>query len=162
MSANPLRDYFEHNNGKLIHKWVHYFDIYHYHFKKYRKKRITVLEFGVFQGGSLQMWRKYFGHKARIIGVDINPKCKNLKEKGIEIFIGDQEDRVFLKELIQKIGNIDIVIDDGGHTMKQQINSFEELFPHVNDGGVYLVEDLHTSYWNDYQGGYHTKGTFIE
>lgn len=63
---------------------------------------------------------------------------------------------------MQQIGNVDIVIDDGGHTMRQQIHTFEEVYPHVNDGGIFLVEDLHTSYWKEYQGGYHTTGTFIE
>ncbi len=162
MSNNPLQKYFEKNDGKLIHKWLHYFDIYNNHFEKYRNKPITVLEFGVFQGGSLQMWRDYFGKKARIIGVDINPKCKSLEEKGIEIYIGDQEDRDFLRKLMKKIGNVDVVIEDGGHTMNQQINTFEEVYPYVNDDGVFLIEDLHTSYWKDYDGGYRKSGTFIE
>jgi SAM-dependent methyltransferase len=162
MSDNPLQEYFDNNKGKLIHKWLHYFDIYHRHFQPYRKKPVTILEFGVFQGGSLQMWRHYFGKKARIIGVDINPKCKELEEKGIEIYIGDQEDRKFLKKLMKKVGKVDVVIEDGGHTMNQQINTFEEVYPYVKDGGVFLIEDLHTSYWNEYGGGYRKPGTFIE
>jgi len=162
MSKNPLEKYFLTNKGKLIHKWLHYFDIYDRHFAPFRKKQITVLEFGVFQGGSLQMWRNYFGKKARIIGVDINPKCKTLEEKGIEIYIGDQEDRAFLKKLMKEVGGVDVVIEDGGHTMKQQINTFEVVYPYVNDGGVFLIEDLHTSYWKEYEGGYKKPGTFIE
>ena len=162
MKQNPLEKYFRQNKGKLIHKWLHYFDIYDHHFSKYRKKDIVVLEFGVFQGGSLQMWRKYFGKKARIIGVDINPDCKNLEEKGIEIYIGDQEDRKFLKDLMNKLGEVDVVIEDGGHTMRQQINTFEEVFPFVKEGGAFLIEDLHTSYWKEYGGGYKKKDTFIE
>jgi len=159
---NTLEKYFYKNKGKLIHKWLHYFAIYDRHFAPFRKRRITVLEFGVFQGGSLQMWRHYFGRRARIIGVDINPKCKTLEEKGIEIYIGDQENRAFLKSLMRKIGEVDVVIEDGGHTMKQQINTFEEVFPYVKNGGVFLIEDLHTSYWKEYQGGYKKSGTFIE
>lgn len=162
MAGNPLEQYFTKNKGKLIHKWLHYFGIYDRHFSVYRKKPVTILEFGVFQGGSLQMWRSYFGKRARIIGVDINPKCQELEEKGIEIHIGDQEDRAFLKRLMEKVGNVDIVIEDGGHTMKQQINTFEEVFPYVNDGGVFLIEDLHTSYWKEYGGGYKKANTFIE
>lgn len=159
---NPLEKYFYNNKGKLIHKWLHYFDIYHRHFAPFRKKEITVLEFGVFQGGSLQMWRNYFGKKARIIGVDINPKCQELEEKGIEIHIGDQEDRNFLKQLMKKVGPVDVVIEDGGHTMKQQINTFEEVFPYVTEGGVFLIEDLHTSFWKEYSGGYKKSTSFIE
>lgn len=159
---NALGKYFYNNKGKLIHKWIHYFDIYDRHFSQYRGKNITILEFGVFQGGSLEMWRKYFGKKARIIGVDVNPKCKTLEGKNIEIYIGDQEDRKFLQQLMKKIGKVDVVIEDGGHTMKQQIATFEEVYPHVRNGGVFLIEDLHTSYWEEYGGGYKKRTTFIE
>lgn len=162
MAHNRLERYFNNNKGKLIHKWLHYFDIYDRHFAVFRKKPVTILEFGVFQGGSLQMWRHYFGRRARIIGVDINPKCQELEEKGIEIHIGDQEDRNFLKQLMKKVGPVDVVIEDGGHTMKQQIHTFEEVFPYVKEGGVFLIEDLHTNYWKEYGGGYTKPGTFIE
>ena len=159
---NPLLKYFENNDKRLIHKWMHYFNIYDRHFSKYRGKQVTVLEFGVFQGGSLQMWKNYFGKKARIIGVDINPECKQFEEDRIEIYIGDQEDRTFLKKLIKKIGPVDVVIEDGGHTMGQQIATFEEVYPHMKSDGVFLIEDLHTSYWHEYGGAYRKQGTFIE
>ncbi|MDR0913518.1 MAG: class I SAM-dependent methyltransferase [Methanobrevibacter sp.] len=161
-SENPLEDYFYNNNKKYIDKWEHYFDIYHKHFKKFRNNEVTVLEFGVFKGGSLQMWKDYFGKKARIIGVDINPECEKLTEDQIEVYIGDQENRDFLKSLMKKIGPVDVVIEDGGHQMKQQIHTFEEVFPHVKQDGVFLIEDLHTSYWEDYEGGLKKEGTFIE
>lgn len=160
--SNPLRTYFEKNNKKLIHKWLHYFDIYHRHFKQFRGKKITVLEFGVSHGGSLQMWKNYFGRRARIVGVDIDPRCKELEEKKVEIYIGDQENRQFLRELMKKVGKVDVVIEDGGHRMNQQIATFEEVYPHVSEGGVFLIEDLHTSYWKRYEGGVKKKGTFIE
>ena len=160
--ANPLREYFLANEGRLIHKWMHYFDVYHRHFQQFRGRPVTVLEFGVFHGGSLQMWKHYFGPDARIVGVDINPACKALEEEQIEVVIGDQEDRAFLAGLRDGLGTVDIVIDDGGHTMAQQIATFEELFPAVRSEGVYLVEDLHTSYWDEYGGGYRSPGSFIE
>jgi cephalosporin hydroxylase len=159
---NPLETYFEHNRGRLIHKWMHYFDIYDRHFAPYRGKKITVVEFGVSHGGSLQMWKHYFGRKARIVGVDIDPRCATFTERRVEVVIGDQENRVFLRELRDQVGPIDVVIEDGGHTMAQQINTFEMLWPAVRNGGVYLVEDLHTSYWKRYGGGYQRPGTFIE
>lgn len=162
MKKNKLRSYFEKNDSNLIHKWMHYFDIYDRHFEKYKSKNVTVVEFGVYHGGSLKMWKDYFGPKARIIGVDINPECKKFKDKNVEIYIGDQEDRIFLKKLMKKIGPVDVVIEDGGHTMKQQIHTFEEVYPHVKDDGVFLIEDLHTSYWEGYDGGYRKSGTFIE
>ncbi len=160
--SNPLREYFLANEGRLIHKWMHYFDVYHRHFQQFRGRPVTVLEFGVFHGGSLQMWKHYFGPDARIVGVDINPACKALEEDQIEVVIGDQEDRTFLAGLRDSLGTIDIVIDDGGHTMSQQIATFEELFPAVPFGGVYLIEDLHTSYWEEYGGGYRSPESFVE
>lgn len=162
MKKNKLLNYFEKNKSNIIHKWMHYFDIYDRHFAKYKGQKITVLEFGVYHGGSLKMWQNYFGPKARIIGVDINPECKKIKGKNIEIYIGDQEDRVFLKKLMKKIGKVDVVVEDGGHTMKQQIHTFEEVYPNVSENGVFLIEDLHTSYWKNYGGGYRKAGTFIE
>lgn len=159
---NDLEKYFTENTGRLIHKWQHYFEIYDRHFERFRNTNVCVLEFGVSQGGSLRMWREYFGPNARIFGADINPHCKELEEERIKIFIGDQEDRTFLKSLAKAIPRIDILIDDGGHTMKQQINTFEELFAHIDVNGVYLCEDLHTAYWRSYGGGYKRKGSFIE
>lgn len=159
---NDLQTYFENNNGRLIHKWLHYFDVYDAHFSRFRGKDIKILEIGVSQGGSLQMWRSYFGPQAKIYGVDINPDCKNLEEENIKIFIGSQSDRGFLRKIREEIGPVDILIDDGGHTMTQQIVSFEEMYSLVKTDGVYLCEDCHTSYWIRFGGGYRRQGTFME
>ena len=159
---NDLEAYFMANKGKLIHKWQHYFEIYDRHFSRFRGKEVHLVEFGVFHGGSLQMWKHYFGDKAKIYGIDIDPRCKELEEDQVEIIIGDQENRDFLRSLKDRIPRIDILIDDGGHTMKQQINTFEELFPVIDSHGIYLCEDLHTSYWEEWDGGYKKEGTFIE
>ncbi|MCM8569196.1 class I SAM-dependent methyltransferase [Gramella jeungdoensis] len=157
-----MKQIFELHEGRCIDKWEHYFEIYDFWFQKYRGKEVHILEIGVFQGGSLQMWKKYFGENARIYGIDINPDCKQFEEENIKIFIGSQEDRNFLNDLKQKLPKVDILIDDGGHTMNQQIISFQELFDHVKSDGIYLCEDLHTSYWPNYGGGYRESKTFIE
>ena len=159
---NDLEKYFTENTGRLIHKWKHYFEIYDRYFSRYRGTDVCIVEFGVFQGGSLQMWKEYFGANAKIFGIDINPHCKEFEDEQVKIFVGDQEDRIFLKSLTEKIPKIDILIDDGGHTMKQQISTYEELFPYIDEKGVYLCEDLHTSYWPEWGGGYKKRGTFIE
>ena len=159
---NDLERFFRQNTGRLIHKWHHYFEIYDRHFARFRGQPVQIVEFGVSQGGSLRMWRDYFGPQAQIVGVDINPNCSQFEEPGVRIVIGDQEDRAFLRSLAQTLPRIDILIDDGGHTMRQQIHTFEELFPLVADSGVYLIEDLHTSYWPKWGGGVRRKGTFIE
>lgn len=162
MTTNPLRDYFERNTGRRMYKWMHYFDIYHRHFARFRGTSPSIVEFGVAHGGSLQMWKHYFGPGARLCGIDINPKCRRAEEDGISIIIGNQEDRGFLAELAVRLAPIDVLIDDGGHTMGQQIATFEVMFPAVSQTGVYLAEDLHTSYWDRYGGGIRKPGSFIE
>lgn len=159
---NDLEKYFKNNTGRLIHKWAHYFDVYDRHFSRFRGKDIHILEIGVSQGGSLQMWKEYFGPNAKIYGVDINPQCKTLEEENIKIFIGSQSDPQFLNDLKKSIPKVDILIDDGGHTMEQQIVTYKVMFDHIKDNGVYLCEDLHTSYWLKFGGGYKRRGTFIE
>ena len=127
-------------------KWHHYFDIYERHFAPYRGKAVTVLEIGIYKGGSLELWRSYFGPQARIVGLDLDPACAAFAEPGIEIFVGDQADRSFLRRVLAKVGPPDIVVDDGGHTMNQQITTFEEIYPVMPVPAVYLVEDTHTSF----------------
>jgi hypothetical protein len=159
---NDLETYFNNNTGRVIDKWMHYFEVYDRHFSKYRGKEVVILEIGTWHGGSLQMWKSYFGDKAKIYGMDIDPDCKNAEEENIKIFIGSQSDRAFLRKVKSELPPLDILIDDGGHTMLQQIVSFEVLFDHVKPDGVYLCEDMHTSYWTRWGGGYKRKGTFVE
>ena len=159
---NDLETFFEQNTGRLIHKWTHYFDIYDRHFARFRNKAPVVVEFGVSQGGSLKMWKEYFGPGTQLVGVDINEGCKRFEEDGVRIVIGDQSDRSFLRDFAKTLPPIDILIEDGGHTMEQQIVTFEEMFDHVAPTGVYLCEDLHTSYWRYWGGGYKRPSTFIE
>jgi len=157
-----LREIFDKLNGKLIQKWDHYIEVYDLYFSKYRGKEVNILEIGVSQGGSIELWKKYFGDKMHLYGVDINPRCKELEEDNVTIFIGEQEDRNFLNDLKSKIPKLDILIDDGGHTMIQQIVTFEEMFNHIKDDGIYLCEDTHTSYIDAFHGGYKKKSTFVE
>ncbi len=159
---NDLEKYFRSNEKRWIFKWMHYFEVYDRHFSKYRNKEVVILEIGVSQGGSLQMWKDYFGDKAKIYGIDIYEDCKNLEEENVKIFIGSQSDRKFLKEVKKQIPKIDILIDDGGHTMVQQIVTYEEMFDHIKEDGIYFCEDVHTSYWLKYGGGHKRRGTFIE
>ena len=160
--ADPLAEYFHHNPGRLIDKWHHYFEIYHRHFAQFRRQSPVVVEIGVFHGGSLQMWRSYFGPGARIVGIDINPACRQFEDDATTIMIGDQADRGFLAEVRARFPRVDIVIDDGGHTMVQQTTTFEELYPHLQPHGVYLCEDVDTSYSPDFGGGLRREGTFVE
>jgi hypothetical protein len=161
-AANPIAEYYFSNSGRLIHKWHHYFEIYHRHFEPFRGRSPVVVEIGVFHGGSLQMWQHYFGRGAHIVGVDVDPRCKQFENESTTILIGDQADRRFLAEVRERVPRIDILIDDGGHTMTQQIATFEELYPHIQPNGIYLCEDIHTSFFPEYGGGYRRDGTFLE
>lgn len=159
---NPLLRFFRQHQGRQINKWIHYFEIYHRHFARFRETPVTMLEFGVNQGGSLQMWQHYFHDESRIIGVDIDERCAQFAGGNVTIEIGDQEDRDFLRDLAERHGPFDVVVEDGGHHMGQQIASFEEIYPRMTTDGCFLTEDVHTSYWSGYGGGLRREGTFME
>jgi SAM-dependent methyltransferase len=143
-ASNPLWDYFQnHKTGHGIWKWEHYFDIYHRHLSKFIGASPTVLEIGIFSGGSLQMWRSYFGEKTRVYGVDIEPACTAYESDDISVLIGDQGDRKFWASCKAQLHPIDVLIDDGGHTVDQQRLTLEEMLPFIRPGGVYLCEDIH-------------------
>ena len=160
--SNPLEDFFFFKEHRTIHKWWHYFEIYHEYCKRYRGKPIKMLEIGVYKGGSLQMWKHYFGNEAVIVGVDIDENCRQYEEKNVHICIGSQDNADFLKNVCEEYGPFDVILDDGSHNVRHQITSFETLFPLLNYGGIYLCEDLHTSYWTSFGGKFHGEGTFVE
>ena len=115
-------------------------------FNQYIGKKITFVEIGIFSGGSLFMWRKFFGKKARIIGIDLDPKAKQFKKYGFEIFIGDQSKKEFWNKFFKKVGKVDIILDDGGHTNYQQIMTTNLCVPMIKDNGKLVIEDVHTSF----------------
>jgi hypothetical protein len=143
-SPNPLWDYFQtHSDGRGIWKWEHYFDIYHRHFSRFVGQKVSVMEIGIYSGGSLEMWRSYFGEQSHVYGVDVEPACSVYEGDRISVLIGDQADRDFWRTVKTSVADIDIVIDDGGHTPEQQQITLEELLPHLRPGGVYVCEDVH-------------------
>ena len=145
---NDLYAFFQQGrNQRRIDKWHHYFEIYERHLARIRPSSPTMLEIGVQGGGSLEMWRQYFGGSAHIYGLDIDPAARRHEDIATKIFVGDQADRAFLQNVMAQTGPLDLVIDDGGHTANQQITSFEAIYPNLNENGIYLVEDTHTSLW---------------
>lgn len=167
---NPMTALFFDHEGYLIHKWTHYLAAYDQEFGPFRlgvlqpdgsRRPVRMLEIGVSNGGSLQLWRSYFGPEASIWGIDIDERCAAL-EGDFTIRIGSQADPGFLRSLIEEMGGVDIVLDDGSHVAQDQEATFRTLFPLLINGGLYVVEDLHTSYWPNYGGGYGRAGTFIE
>ena len=140
-------------------KHKNYFKIYDHIFKKYIGKKIILVEIGVLNGGSLFMWRNFFDGNAEIIGVDLNPKAKKWEKHGFKIFIGNQSDPNFWRDFFKKVGSVDLVIDDGGHTNKQQVFTLLETIPNINDNGMLVVEDVHSSYMTKFRNP--SKYSFI-
>ncbi len=127
-------------------KWSNYFQVYEKKFSRYRNKKIKFVEIGVANGGSLFMWKNYFGKKAKIIGIDLNPNAKKLEKYGFKIYIGNQSDKKFWDKFYKKEGKIDLILDDGGHKNLQQISTVHHSIPFIRDGGKIIVEDTSTSY----------------
>ncbi len=141
------------------HEYTQHYDC---HLRKFRNKKINLLEIGVGgydrpnKGGkSLRMWKSYFP-KANVFSVDIHNKSR-VQEKRIKIFRGSQADEAFMKEVVSRTGSLDIIIDDGSHINEHVIKTFEILFPHLKLGGVYIIEDTQTSYWPRYGGNSHDR-----
>ena len=124
--------------------------IYDFYFNPFKKKKINILEIGIDTGNSLRFWKNYFSKKSNIIGLDI--KKYNFKDKNIFTFQGRQEDIFFLSQITKKFKKFDIIIDDGSHNCKDIIKSFNYFFNYLNNDGIYIVEDLQTSYFPRYSG----------
>jgi len=123
--------------------------IYQKHFSILKDQKINILEIGVERGDSLRMWREYFT-SASICAIDLHDR--NISVDNTEILIGDQSDHSFLQSVVNKYGTFDIIIDDGSHQSKHIITSFNFLFNHLSDNGIYVIEDLQTSYQPRYGG----------
>ncbi len=159
----PIEEAFFSNEGRVAHKWVHYLPVYDRYLGPYRDANPAMLEIGVSFGGSLDMWRRFFGPNAILFGIDVNPACAERVVAPNQVRIGSQDNPHFLNEVVNEMGRLDIVLDDGSHVGRHQEISFRTLFPKLAAGGIYMIEDLHTSYWPGFwQGGMRKPGTGIE
>lgn len=162
-ATEGLKKVFCAHKGRTVEKWVHYLDVYERFFATYRNTPVKMLEIGVSGGGSLELWRDYFGEHATIFGIDLNPECAKRVNPPNQVRIGSQDNPEFLRGVANEIGEIDIILDDGSHFGRHQRISFEVLFPCLRNGGIYIIEDLHVSYTPGLpEGGYRRKGTGIE
>lgn len=142
--ANTLSAYFDaHKEGPGVWKWTHYFDIYHRHLQKFVGRDVHVVEVGVQSGGSLLMWRHYFGEACHVTGVDIDEACRRHADAATRIVIGDQSDRAFWKAFRAQVPAVDVLIDDGTAKADGQMVTLEEMLPHLRPGGVYICEDVY-------------------
>lgn len=144
----------------LSSKHESYFEVYDKYFSQFSGKKITFVEIGIFGGGSLFMWREFFGKQARIIGIDLDENAKKWRDHGFEIFIGDQSSPSFWSDFFAEVGDVDIILDDGGHTYEQQIVTALSSMKNLRDGGLFVVEDAHTSFMKEF--GFPSRYTFVE
>lgn len=157
-----LIDYLKKTDDRALTKWQHYFQIYEREMGRFLRNPISFLEIGIWKGGSIPMWKDYLPDGSKLTFVDIDPACKSHEIDDTNIRIGNQADPKFLAELAKEFGPFDLVLDDGSHVCAHQIASFEGLWPHLNNGGLYMVEDCHTSYWPGFGGGYRNEASFVE
>lgn len=146
------------HKGKVLDKWLSYLETYDSIFAPYQDRQVNILEIGIANGGSLDLWADYFPNAVHIVGCDINPECKSLTydDKRISVVIGDANSSEALEQISSIANKFDIIIDDGSHINSEVIQSFSLYFPMLNYDGLYIAEDLHTSYWDGWGGGLHT------
>ncbi len=144
-SRTDLEEYFQsRREGRGIWKWSHYFEIYDRHLAKFVDRDVHLAEVGVYSGGSLEMWRHYFGERCHVTGIDIQPACLSYADAHTTIVIGDQADPAFWKRFREGgTRTVDVLIDDGGHSYDQQRVTLQEMLPYLSPGGVYICEDIH-------------------
>ncbi|QSR87286.1 class I SAM-dependent methyltransferase [Candidatus Methylacidiphilum infernorum] len=154
MQKSFIQLYLEHKE-KIAHKWTSYLKIYDFAFSPFRNLPINLLEIGVQNGGSLEIWSKYFENALKIVGCDINPRCKELffSDPKIRIVIGDSCREETKNKILAETSSYNLIIDDGSHKSSDIIKNFALYFPHLANKGIYLIEDLHCSYWKEFEGG---------
>ena len=163
-AESDLECLFYTHSGRCVHKWAHYLKVYEREFAHLRGAPIRFLEIGVSEGGSLELWRSYFGEQAMITGIDINSACQNRVDPPNKVRTGSQTDAGFLANVVEEFGGeLDVVLDDGSHVASHISMTFKLLFKHLKAGGLYVIEDMHTAYWPEiFEGGYRRKGTAVE
>ena len=149
LPGSQLREIYE-STPYLSLKHSSYFHVYEALLSRFVGRAFTFVEIGVLNGGSLAMWRRYFGPRARIVGIDLNPAALRWRDAGFEILIGDQASPAFWAQIQAELGQIDVLLDDGGHTNLQQITTVAHAMPMVRDGGLVIVEDTHCSYFPEF------------
>jgi hypothetical protein len=153
--SNKFSDAFFAQTDKYTDKWASYLDVYGSLLDPVRDSVTSVLEIGVQNGGSLEVWARYLPHATKIVGCDIDTACGQLSfaDSRITVIVGDVNDMTTKKKVLQASKTFDLVIDDGSHFPEDIIKTFWTYFPHINRGGYLIIEDLSVSYWDDYRGG---------
>ena len=155
-SEITLQNLYDAHSGKISDKWFSYLVSYDEIFREFRHRKIRILEIGVQNGGSLELWARYFPNAKSIVGCDIDPSCKELQfeDERISVVVGDISSEQTEEQIFEVAEDFDIIIDDGSHESGDIIKAFARYFERLTPGGVFVVEDLHCSYWgDDFNGG---------
>jgi cephalosporin hydroxylase len=155
MKDNYLMHLYQNQNSKISDKWEIYLYTYENILSDYSEKEINFLEIGIQNGGSLEIWSKFFSKAKHLVGCDINELCRELifEDSRIEVIVGDANSLQTYNDVKDKCNNFDIVLDDGSHLSSDIVKTFTHYFPLLNEGGIFIVEDLHCSYWEQFEGG---------
>ncbi|RMS23795.1 class I SAM-dependent methyltransferase [Pseudomonas syringae] len=158
-ARKSLLDIYTTHEGYVSDKWNIYLNEYDRLFKNIETAPVRLLEIGIQNGGSLELWGELFSNASLIVGCDINPACAqiNYESENINIVIGDVKDPNVQQQINTLSDAFDIIIDDGSHTSSDIITTFFLLFPTLDMGGIYIIEDLHCSYWQSFEGGLFNK-----
>ena len=152
------------HEGKLADKWTSYLPVYDRILKDYRDQKISLLEIGIQNGGSLEIWSKYFEFAERIVGCDVDENCKRLKflDDRISVVIGDVNSPDIIAMISRHHQDFDIIVDDGSHKSDEVVTTFYNFFPKLKNNGLYIIEDVHASYWKKYGGGLNKPDSAME
>ena len=155
MADQALAQLYADHTGKVSDKWSFYFTAYDRIFSEFRASPVRLFEIGIQNGGSLEIWSKYFPRAQKLVGCDINPDCARLsyEDPRIAVVVGDANSDAVQAAVLEHSPAFDVIIDDGSHRSSDIVKSFARYFPQLADGGVYVVEDLHCSYWREFEGG---------
>lgn len=154
MEKNLISIFNEHD-GKVSDKWSIYLNVYNELLSRYKKNEINLFEIGIQNGGSLEIWGKYFENAKLFVGCDIDQNCAQLefKDERIKVLVGDANSADVVARVNSIASDFQIIIDDGSHTSRDIILSFLNYFEKLSDEGLYIIEDLHCSYWKEFDGG---------
>ena len=150
-----IAELYQTHDGNVSDKWSSYFAFYERAFSPIRNNPVRLLEVGIQNGGSLEIWGKYFSNAQKLLGCDINPNCRKIEHSDprISVIIGDIKAPPTLQQVFEQSPKFDVIIDDGSHTSSDIIQAFCKLFSSLEHGGLYIIEDLHASYWKPWEGG---------
>ena len=155
MSEKTITQLYDNHKEKVTDKWKIYLLEYERLFSAYKNKDLFLFEIGVQNGGSLEIWKEYFLNAKLFVGCDVNKDCTQLsyEDSRIIVLVGDVDTDSIQRKVLDLAESYDLMIDDGSHLSSDIVKSFLRYFTYLADGGIYIVEDLHCSYWAEFEGG---------